>query len=140
MLREHWGMKTSTNIFSRLILVASVGAFAAGSSIKAQEIITNSSRANSGAPARLIVNRGANFGVNESIDLRVDGKTVAVLGYNESYNATLSAGKHVLAIGTNPETYLKQAPKPIRLTAESGKTYTFTAVWPDPEGAGLVAN
>ena len=134
-------MKTLTNIFSRLILVASVCAFAAGNSIKAQEIITNSSRADSGAVARLIVNRAANFGVNESVDLLVDGKTVAVLGYNDSYDAPLTAGKHVLSIRTNPAAYPQaQQPKTVAITAEPGKTYTLTAVWPDTERAGLVAN
>jgi hypothetical protein len=129
-------MKTSANIFSRFILVASVCAFAAGNSITAQEIITNS-----GEPARLVVNRSANFGVDESVDLLVDGKTVAVLAYSESYDAPLSAGKHVLSISTNPKAY-PQAPKPqpLTITVEAGKTYTFTAVWPDPERAGLVAN
>jgi hypothetical protein len=129
-------MKTSTNIFSRLILVVSVCAFAAGNSITAQEVTTNS-----GKPARLVVNRSANFGVDESVDLLVDGKTVAVLAYNQSYDAPLSAGKHVLSISTNPKAYPQALkPQPLTLTVEPGKTYTFTAVWPDTERAGLVAN
>jgi hypothetical protein len=129
-------MKTSTNIFSRLILVVSVCAFAAGNSITAQEVTTNS-----GKPARLVVNRSANFGVDESVDLLVDGKTVAVLAYNQSYDAPLSAGKHVLSISTNPKAYPQAVkPQPLTLTVEPGKTYTFTAVWPDTERAGLVAN
>ena len=129
-------MKTLTNIFSRLILVASVCAFAAGNSITAQEVTTNS-----GKPARLVVNRSANFGVDESVDLLVDGKTVAVLAYNQSYDAPLSAGKHVLSISTNPKAYPQALkPQPLTLTVEPGKTYTFTAVWPDTERAGLVAN
>jgi hypothetical protein len=129
-------MKTSTNIFSRLILVVSVCAFAAGNSITAQEVTTNS-----GKPARLVVNRSANFGVEESVDLLVDGKTVAVLAYNQSYDAPLSAGKHVLSISTNPKAYPQAVkPQPLTLTVEPGKTYTFTAVWPDTERAGLVAN
>lgn len=133
-------MKTSTNKFNILILIASVCAFVAGSSINAQEVITNSSRGNSGESARLVVNRSADFGVNESVDLLIDGKTVAVLAYNESYDALLSAGKHVLSITTDPNTYSTKAPKPIAITAEPGKTYSFTAVWPDPERANLVAN
>ena len=129
-------MKTSANIFSRLILVVSVCAFAAGNSITAQEVTTNS-----GKPARLVVNRSANFGVDESVDLLVDGKTVAVLAYNQSYDAPLSAGKHVLSISTNPKAYPQALkPQPLTLTVEPGKTYTFTAVWPDTERAGLVAN
>ena len=114
----------------------SVCAFAAGNSITAQEVTTNS-----GKPARLVVNRSANFGVDESVDLLVDGKTVAVLAYNQSYDAPLSAGKHVLSISTNPKAYPQALkPQPLTLTVEPGKTYTFTAVWPDTERAGLVAN
>jgi hypothetical protein len=132
-------MKTSTQC-SAVILVAIICAFVTGGSIDAQQVIVSSTRANSGEPARLVVTRSANFGINESVDLLIDGKTVALLGYNESYDAPLSAGKHVLAIKTDPNTYARETPKPITIAAEAGKTYTFTAVWPDPERAALVAN
>jgi hypothetical protein len=132
-------MKTSPKC-SGFILVAIVCAFVTGGSIKAQEVIVNSTRANSGEPARLIVNRSANFGLNESVNLLLDGKTVALLAFNESYDAPLTVGKHVLSIATDPNTYSRETPKPITIAAQPGKTYTFTAVWPDPERAGLVAN
>ena len=133
-------MKISAKMLSSFILVATVCTFVTGSSIKAQEVIANSSRTNPGLAARLIVNRGANFGNDESINLLVDGKTVAVLAYNENYDAPLSAGKHVLSILTGPNNYSREPQKPVIITVKAGETYTFTAVWPNSERAGLVAN
>ena len=87
--------------------------------------------------ARLIVNRSADFGIEESVNLAIDGVQVAVLGFNQNYDAALPPGKHVLSITTNPKTYPDQSPNQIPLTAETGKTYTFTAVWTDSERASL---
>jgi hypothetical protein len=88
--------------------------------------------------ARLIVNRSADFGVNESINLAIDGVQVAVLGINQNYDTTLPPGKHVVSITTNPKTYSEQAPYQVPVNAEPGQTYTFTAVWDDSERASLV--
>ena len=87
--------------------------------------------------ARLIVKRSADFGINESINLAIDGVQVAVLGINQNYDASLPPGKHVLSIGTNPRTYGDNSPIQISLNAEPGQTYTFTAVWDDSERASL---
>ena len=94
-------------------------------------------QARSGDNARLIVNRSADFGINESINLAVDGVQVAVLGVNQNYDVALLPGKHVLSITTNPKTYPDQSPNRIPLNAQAGKTYTFTAVWDDSERASL---
>jgi len=94
-------------------------------------------QARSGDNARLIVNRSADFGINESINLTIDGVQVADLGINQNYDAALSPGKHVLAITTNPKTY-GDSPSQIALNAKPGKIYTFTAVWDDSESASLV--
>lgn len=88
--------------------------------------------------ARLIVNRSADFGVDESINLAVDGVQVAVLGINQNYDAALPPGKHVLSISTNPKTYGDDSPSQLSVNAERGKTYSFTAVWDDSERASLV--
>ena len=87
--------------------------------------------------ARLIVNRSADFGINESINLAIDGVQVAVLAINQNYDAALSPGKHVVSITTNPKTYPEQSAYQIPLNAKPGKTYTFTAVWNDSERASL---
>jgi hypothetical protein len=88
--------------------------------------------------ARLIVNRSADFGAEESINLAVDGVQVSVLGVNQNYNVALPPGKHVLSISTNPRTYGQDSPNQISVNVEPGKTYTFTAVWDDSERATLV--
>src|SRR4029077_4595909 len=100
--------------------------------------VSVSVQARPSADARLIVNRSADFGVNESINVAIDGVQVAVLGINQNYDAALPPGKHVVSITTNPKTYPEQSPNQILLNAEPGKSYTFTAVWDDSERASLV--
>jgi len=120
-------MKTRTKLLSIMIAIAcSIGAIAP-------------IQARSGDNARLIVNRSADFGINESINLTIDGVQVADLGINQNYDAALSPGKHVLSITTNPKNYGQDSPIQIRVNVEPGKTYTFTAVWDDSERASLVA-
>ena|SRR4029077_6086898 len=125
-------MKTSISTF---ILAVVACAFAAGSPIQ-----TNRAGADSAGSARLIVKRSANFGVDESINLFVDGTKVGVVGHNDRYDAPLALGNHVLSISTSPATFPEGAPKRLAITAEPGKTYTFTAVWSDPERAVLIEN
>ena len=110
-----------------------VGIFLLTQSLKADAPIQTGSAGN----ARVIVNRSADFGINESINLAIDGVQVAVLGINQNYDATLPPGKHVVSISTNPKTYPDQSPNQIPLNAQAGKTYTFTAVWDDSERASL---
>jgi hypothetical protein len=88
--------------------------------------------------ARLIVKRSADFGINESINLAIDGVQVAALGINQKYDGALPPGKHVVSITTNPKTYPEQYPYQIPVNAKRGKTYTLTAVWDDSERASLV--
>ncbi len=133
-------MKLLTNIFSRLTLVAIACTLVVSTPINAGEVKTNPSGADSARSARLIVKRSANFGVDESINLFVDGTKVGVVGHDERYDAPLAHGNHVLSISTSPATFPEGAPKRLAITAEPGKTYTFTAVWSDPERAVLVQN
>jgi hypothetical protein len=120
-------MKTLHYVSSRLIIVPIALSFVASALIQARPADN----------ARLIVNRSADFGINESVNLAIDGAQVAVLGINQNYNAALPPGKHVLSITTNPKTYGEQSPNQIPVNAEPGKTYTFTAVWDDSERATL---
>ena len=92
----------------------------------------------SGDNARLIVNRSADFGINESINVVIDGVRVAVLGINQNYQAALPLGKHVVSITTNPKIYPEQSPAYLQVNAKPGRTYTLTAVWNDSERASLV--
>jgi hypothetical protein len=120
-------MKTLRYVSIKLIMVAIACSFVASASIQARP----------GDDARLIVNRSADFGGDESINLAVDGVQVAVLGINQNYDAALPPGRHVVSITTNPKTYGEQSPDQISVNAEPGKTYTFTAVWDDSERASL---
>jgi hypothetical protein len=119
-------MKTKMKLFSIMIAIAC--SFAGGAMIQASP---------AGA-ARLVVDRSAGFGVDESVNLAIDGIEVAVLGVNQRYSAALPAGKHILSITTNPKIYGEQSPDRITVNAKPGKTYTFTAVWGDSERASLV--
>jgi hypothetical protein len=119
-------MKTKTKLLSVMIAIAcSVGIIAP-------------IQARSGDNARLIVTRSADFGINESINLSIDGVQVAVIGINQNYDAALPPGKHEVSITTNPKTYGEQSPYRVPVNAVPGKTYTFTAVWDDSERASLV--
>ena len=121
-------MKTLRYVSIKLIMVAIACSFVASASIQARPA----------DDARLVVNRSAVFGGDESINLAIDGVPVAVLGINQNYDAALPPGRHVVSITTNPKTYGEQSPDQISVNAEPGKTYTFTAVWDDSERASLV--
>ena len=129
-------MKISHYAFSRLIVVAIACSLTASTLIQAQEARSDSMSATSGDNARLVVNRAANFGILESINVFVDGVQVADLGLSQNYDAALSPGQHVLSISTNPKTY-GQKPSQRRVDAKPGQTYAFTAVWRSAEHASL---
>ena len=131
-------MKTFALNRNLLILFACAGAVF--NPIKAQQVEIDPATMSSRSTARLIVNRSADFGLNESVNLFVDGTKVATLGYNSSYQGELPTGKHVLSISTDPGTYPNGEPTRIAINAKPGETYSFTAVWPDSERAGLVSN
>jgi len=131
-------MKTFSS--GKLTLSGIACAFALLNSINAQQVEIDPTTTSSGSTARLIVNRSADFGLNESVNLFVDGAKVATLGYNGSYQGELATGKHVLSISTDPRIYPNGEPTRIAINAKPGETYSFTAVWPDSERAGLVAN
>jgi hypothetical protein len=120
-------MKAFYNVSSKLIMVAIACSFVASPPIQARPAEN----------ARLIVNRSADFGGDESINIAIDGVQVAVLGINQNYDVELPPGKHVLSITTNPKTYGEDSPSQVLVNAEPGKTYTYTAVWDDSERASL---
>jgi hypothetical protein len=120
-------MKAFYNVSSKLTMVAIACSFVASPPIQARPAEN----------ARLIVNRSADFGGDESINIAIDGVQVAVLGINQNYDVELPPGKHVLSITTNPKTYGEDSPSQVLVNAEPGKTYTYTAVWDDSERASL---
>jgi hypothetical protein len=129
-------MKILRYVSSKLIILAIVWSFAAGAPIQARQPRSNPASARS-ENAYLIVNRAANFGTRESINLSIDGVQVAVLGLNQSYEGVLRPGKHVLSMTTNPRTQGLTRLTQRTLDAQPGKTYAFTALWDDSYHASL---
>ena len=130
-------MKISHYVSVKLVIIAIACSFAASIPIQAQEAKANSASARSGDNARLVVTRAANFGTFEFVNLFVDGVQVADLGVNQSYDAVLRPGQHVLSIVTSPQTYSHPTPTRIRVNAKPGETYAFTAVWRSADYASL---
>ena len=126
-------MKILRYVSIKLVMIAIAGSFAASTVIQAQEPKENSV---SGDNARLVVTRAANFGTFEFVNLFVDGVQVADLGYNQTYDAILRPGQHVISMTTNPDIDVN-TPSPIYVSAKPGQTYAFTAVWKDAEDVSL---
>jgi hypothetical protein len=129
-------MKTLHYVYTKLIILAIALSFAVGAPIQARGTKSNSASARP-ANAYLIVNRAANFGTRESINLSIDGVQVAVLGLDQSYEGVLRPGKHVLSMTTNPWTEGLTRLTQRSLDAQAGKTYAFTALWDDSHHASL---
>jgi hypothetical protein len=129
-------MKILRYVSTKLIIVAIAWSFAAAASIQARQPRSNSASTGSDN-AYLIVNRAANFGTRESINLSIDGVQVAVIGLNESYEGVLRPGKHVLSMTTNPRTQGLTRLIERTLDAQPGRTYAFTALWDDSYHASL---
>ncbi len=129
-------MKILRYVCTKLVIVAIAWSFAAAASIQARQ--PRSSSGSTGSDnAYLIVNRAANFGTRESINLSIDGVQVAVIGLNGSYEGVLRPGKHVLSMTTNPQTQGLTRLTQRTLDAQPGKTYAFTALWDDSYNASL---
>jgi hypothetical protein len=90
--------------------------------------------------AQLVVSRSANFGTFHYLILYADGVHVADLGLNQSYEAVLPRGQHVLSVTTTPQGYRSPPPTQRRVNAEPGETYAFTAFWKNYDEAYLERN
>jgi hypothetical protein len=77
------------------------------------------------APARLVIRRIPNLGVNVIVQLWIDGKVAGSLGYGHTYEGTLTPGRHVLAVLATRS--FSPIPWEMALNAQSGQTYIFTA-------------
>jgi hypothetical protein len=121
-------MKTHNYSTCSAILLLTVSlffsAFVAGSATAAEPRSPHAA-APSQAPARLIIRRIPNLGVNVIVQLRIDGKAAGSLGYGHTYEGTLTPGRHVLAVmATRARSPI---PWEMALNAQSGQTYIFTA-------------
>ena len=121
-------------------MVAIACSFAASTPIQARVARSNSASAAYEDDARLVVSRAANFGTFQYLILFVDGVHVANLGLDQSYEAVLPPGQHVLSVSTTPQGYRYAAPTRRRVNAEPGETYAFTAFWKNTDQAYLYRN
>jgi hypothetical protein len=122
-------MKILNYVSVTLITVAIACSLAASTPIQAQQ-----------DDARLVVSRSANFGTFQYLTLYVDGFHVADLGVNQSYEAVLPPGQHVLSVTTTPNGYRSIPPTQRRVNPEPGETYAFTAFWKNFDEAYLEKN
>ena len=122
-------MKILRHVSGKLIIAAIACSFAASTPVQARVARSNSALARFEDDARLVVTRSANFGTFQYLILFVDGVHVADLGVNQSYEAVLPPGQHVLSVSTTPQIYRYTAPTRRRVNAEPGETYAFTAFW-----------
>jgi hypothetical protein len=78
--------------------------------------------------ANLVVNRTANFGGITTVTVSVDGKKVGTIPRGQVYRGQISPGQHVIKAEIEPN-FSNSPPSEKRITAQAGKTYTFTATW-----------
>ncbi|HMF81355.1 MAG TPA: hypothetical protein VK562_08150 [Candidatus Acidoferrum sp.] len=133
-------MKILNYVSGKLIMVAMACSFAASTPVQARVARSNSALARSEDDARLVVTRSANFGTFQYLILFVDGVHVADLGVDQSYEAVLPPGPHILSVTTTPQGYRRTPPTRRRVDAEPGETYAFTAFWRNSYRAYLEKN
>ena len=83
----------------------------------------------SGENANLMVWRAADFGYWITLGLYIDGQQVTGLGWNQSYQAVVRPGEHVLSLITSPSPYGKTRVSYHKVHMRPGETYKFTALW-----------
>ena len=77
---------------------------------------------------RLIIQRVADLGTAEVLNISIDGKQVATLPRGQTYSGSLSPGQHVVSVLAIPNA-LHPLPTQKRLSVQAGQTYNFTAMW-----------
>jgi hypothetical protein len=76
----------------------------------------------------VLIYRVANFGSNLSLVVSVDGKDVGSFTEGRNYDGYLPAGQHTLTVRADPNQGGIR-PGKTTLTAQAGKTYSYTAAW-----------
>jgi hypothetical protein len=83
---------------------------------------------------RLIVLRGANFGWNIAVNLKINGRTVANIVQGRSYDEFVPEGRHMLTVSAVPN----YQPTSTVLNVQHGQTYVFTATRHNADSVILV--
>src|SRR6516164_8571871 len=73
---------------------------------------------------RLVVSRDPNLGRNLVVNLSIDGRTAANLGWGSRFNRSLWTGRRVLTVSAWPSTSRSSSTV---LNVRRGRTYVFTA-------------
>jgi hypothetical protein len=76
----------------------------------------------------LTIRRAPKFGTRVTLNVSIDGAQVASLGEGQSYNGTLSPGKHVISVNVTPGRG-RGGTATKHITVKAGQTYSFTASW-----------
>lgn len=79
--------------------------------------------------AQLQVWRAADFGYWISLNLYIDGVLVTSLSRNQSYQALVRPGEHMLSLITTPSPYGKTRVTYRKVHMRPGENYAFTALW-----------
>src|ERR1700745_1072273 len=99
-----------------------------------QTSISGASASTTSMPARsknaglLTIRRAPKFGTRVRLNVSIDGSQVASLGEGQSYNGTLSPGKHIISVNVTPGRG-RGGTATKHVTVQAGQTYTFTASW-----------
>ena len=76
---------------------------------------------------QLVIKRAANIGNLVFINVAIDGKAVASIGYGRDFKTAISPGRHLLSIKATPRrTYFKDTWE-MTLDVSPGQTYELTA-------------
>jgi len=107
--------------------------------VDAAEKKSDSAAAGSDDGGTLTVNRKPSVGSGVFVALSVDGKPVRRLMQGSRYRGPLSAGKHVIAVMPEPNTSGQKESK-VEVTAEKGRTYSFSVSRDKAGNIGLMKN
>jgi hypothetical protein len=75
-----------------------------------------------------IIRRAPKFGSRVTLNISVDGAHVASLREGQSYNGTLSLGKHLISVNVTPGRG-RGGTATKSFMVEAGQTYRLTASW-----------
>jgi hypothetical protein len=78
--------------------------------------------------------RGANFGWNLALNLKIDGRTAANIVQGRSYDEFVPEGRHTLTVSVVSNYH----PTSTVLNVRSGQTYVFTATRQNTDNVVLV--
>jgi hypothetical protein len=76
----------------------------------------------------LTIRRAPKFGTRVRLNVSIDGSQLASLGEGQSYNGTLSPGKHIISVNVTPGRG-RGGTATKRVTVQAGQTYSLTASW-----------